>query len=313
MDALSPAVRDRLRAAALGAALGDALGMPLEFGPAQPLTALVREMHSGRLPAGSFTDDTEMALALAESLLAFNPLNPQDLADRFVSWLGHNPPDVGNQTYHILNRMRQGLDWEAASLESVQRNPNSSGNGSVMRCWPVALARCTQPQELIEESRLQSRVTHPAQDCEDACALVNMMIRELAFGASPQQALDSALEAVSVSAQALEMLRRAPQQPREAVANSGWVLHTLESAVWGLMTTHSFEEAVVQVANLGGDADTAAAVTGALAGAAYGLDAVPPRWRNALCGEWPLDSGQIWDAPRLLRLADDLLALNAPA
>ncbi len=313
MDALSPAVRDRLRAAALGAALGDALGMPLEFGPAQPLTALVREMHSGRLPAGSFTDDTEMALALAESLLAFNPLNPQDLADRFVSWLGHNPPDVGNQTYHILNRMRQGLDWEAASLESVQRNPNSSGNGSVMRCWPVALARCTQPQELIEESRLQSRVTHPAQDCQDACALVNWMIRELAFGASPQQALDSALEAVSVSAQALEMLRRAPQQPREAVANSGWVLHTLESAVWGLMTTHSFEEAVVQVANLGGDADTAAAVTGALAGAAYGLDAVPPRWRNALRGEWPLDSGQIWDAPRLLRLADDLLALNAPA
>ena len=313
MDALSPAVRDRLRAAALGAALGDALGMPLEFGPAQPLTALVREMHSGRLPAGSFTDDTEMALALAESLLAFNPLNPQDLADRFVSWLGHNPPDVGNQTYHILNRMRQGLDWEAASLESVQRNPNSSGNGSVMRCWPVALARCTQPQELIEESRLQSRVTHPAQDCQDACALVNWMIRELAFGASPQQALDSALGAVSVSAQALDMLHRAPQQPRAELKNSGWVLHTLESAVWGLMTTHSFEEAVVQVANLGGDADTAAAVTGALAGAAYGLDAVPPRWRTALRGEWPLDSGQIWDAPHLLRLADDLLALNAPA
>ncbi len=313
MDALSPAVRDRLRAAALGAALGDALGMPLEFGPAQPLTALVRELRAGRQPAGSFTDDTEMALALAESLLAFTPLNPQDLADRFVSWLGHNPPDVGNQTYRILNRMRQGLDWEAASRDSLQRNPNSSGNGSVMRCWPVALARCTQPQELIKESRLQSRVTHPAQDCQDACALVNWMIRELAFGASPEQALDSALGAVSVSAQALDMLRRAPQQPREAVANSGWVLHTLESAVWGLMTTHSFEEAVVQVANLGEDADTAAAVTGALAGAAYGLDAVPPRWRNALRGEWPLDSGEIWDAPRLLRLADDLLALNAPA
>jgi len=313
VDALSPAVRDRLRAAALGAALGDALGMPLEFGPALPLTGLVREMRAGRLPAGSFTDDTEMALALAESLLAFNPLNPQDLADRFVGWLEHDPPDVGNQTYQILSRMRQGLDWEAASLESLQRNPNSSGNGSVMRCWPVALARCTQPQELMEESRLQSRVTHPAQDCQDACALVNVMIRELAFGASPVQALDSALEAVSVSAQALDMLRRAPQQPREAVANSGWVLHTLESAVWGLMTTHSFEEAVVQVANLGEDADTAAAVTGALAGAAYGLDAIPPRWRNALRGGWPLDSGEIWDAPRLLKLADDLLALNAPA
>jgi len=313
VEAVSSAVRDRLRAAALGAALGDALGMPLEFGPAQPLTALVREMHSGRLPAGSFTDDTEMALALAESLLAFTPLNPQDLADRFVDWLGHNPPDVGNQTYHILNRMRQGLDWEAASLESFQRNPNSSGNGSVMRCWPVALARCTQPQQLIADSRLQSRVTHPAQDCQDACALVNWMIRELAFGASPEQALDSALGAVSVSAQALEMLRRAPQQPCAELKNSGWVLHTLESAVWGLMTTHSFEEAVVQVANLGEDADTAAAVTGALAGAAYGLDAIPPRWRKALRGEWPLDSGEIWDAPRLLRLADDLLALNASA
>ncbi|MBU1749334.1 MAG: ADP-ribosylglycohydrolase family protein [Chloroflexi bacterium] len=88
---------------------------------------------------------------------------------------------------------------------------------------------------------------------------------------------------------------------------SGWVRHTLESAAWGLLTTDSFEEAVVQVVNLGNDADTAGAVVGALAGAAYGLAGIPARWREALRGEWPLRSGHIWRAGDLVTLADQLV------
>ena len=82
--------------------------------------------------------------------------------------------------------------------------------------------------------------------------------------------------------------------------------HTVESAIWGLLTTNSFDEAVVQVVNLGNDADTAGAVAGALAGAAYGLKAIPAAWRAALHGEWPLRSGERWDAARLVELADQL-------
>jgi ADP-ribosyl-[dinitrogen reductase] hydrolase len=94
------------------------------------------------------------------------------------------------------------------------------------------------------------------------------------------------------------------------LANSGWVRHTLESAVWGLLTTGTFEDAVVQVVNLGNDADTAGAVVGALAGAAYGLDAIPRRWRRALHGEWPLRSGKRWRERNLVELADRLARIE---
>jgi ADP-ribosylglycohydrolase len=94
---------------------------------------------------------------------------------------------------------------------------------------------------------------------------------------------------------------------RDELQNSGWVRHTLESAVWGLLTADSFEEAVVQVVNLGGDADTAAAVVGALAGAAYGIDTIPLRWREALQGEWLLRSGTHWRETDLIELADRLV------
>jgi ADP-ribosyl-[dinitrogen reductase] hydrolase len=102
------------------------------------------------------------------------------------------------------------------------------------------------------------------------------------------------------------VIRQAPERQREELLNSGWVRHTLESAVWGLLTTGSFEEAVVQVVNLGQDADTAGAVVGALAGAAYGLHAIPARWRAELHGEWPLRSGAHWTVSDLVDLADRL-------
>jgi ADP-ribosyl-[dinitrogen reductase] hydrolase len=103
-----------------------------------------------------------------------------------------------------------------------------------------------------------------------------------------------------------QAIEAAPAKRRDELPNSGWVRHTVESAVWGLLTTDSFEDAVVQVVNLGGDADTAGAVTGALAGAAYGLPAIPAAWRAALHGAWPLRSGSRWDAARLVALADQL-------
>ena len=104
--------------------------------------------------------------------------------------------------------------------------------------------------------------------------------------------------------------RRPRAKRRDELPNSGWVRHTVESAIWGLLTTSSFEEAVVQVVNLGNDADTAGAVVGALAGAAYGLQAIPAAWRAALHGEWPLRSGERWDAARLVALADQLAHLE---
>jgi ADP-ribosyl-[dinitrogen reductase] hydrolase len=301
----SAQLRDRARGCAVGAAVADALGMPLEFGPRQPAGRLVRDMQPGRLPAGTFTDDTEMALALADSHLHCRPLDPADLAQRFGLWLHARPPDVGTHTRHVLSRFLAGEPWEQA-VSAVQRaHPDSAGNGSIMRSWPVALAYWDDLEGLLAASRLQSRVTHPHPECQAASALVNGAVYHLLHGATPGQALSRALEVVGEPLRTVA--QDAPRRRREQLPNRGWVRHTVESAVWGLLTTGSFEEAAVQVVNLGQDADTAGAVTGALAGAAYGLGAIPGRWRQALQGEWPLGSGQRWQTRDLVRLADRLL------
>jgi ADP-ribosyl-[dinitrogen reductase] hydrolase len=303
-------LRNRLRGVAVGAAVGDALGMPLEFGDPIPPDRLVRTMGRGRLPAGTFTDDTEMALALADSLLEHaapgGALDAQNLAGHFVAWFRTNPPDIGNHTRAVLGRIARGENWLAASSAVSRENPYSAGNGSVMRCWPVALVRWDNLDALLAGSRLQSQVTHMHPECVAGCAFVNATIYFLARGVAALQAIVQAVELTQPPPGLREAIEAAPGKSREELKNSGWVRYTLESAVWGLLTTGSFEEAVVQVVNLGNDADTAGAVVGALAGAAYGLEAIPQAWREALRGEWPLGSGERCDAARLAALADRL-------
>lgn len=307
------ALLDRARGCAVGAAVGDALGMPLEFKPPRPLHGLAREMGEGRLPPGSFTDDTEMALALAESLIAHRPLDPDDLARRFVAWAETNPPDIGTHTRRVLSRIARGVPWREAVSAVQAANPDSAGNGSLMRCWPVALVYWQQPDALRAASILQSDVTHPHPDCAAACVFANSLIAALLRGAAPWDAFERALASTELASDFRAVIEAAPERAREELANSGWVRHTLESAIWGLLTTSSFEEAVVQVANLGDDADTAASVTGALAGAAYGLGTIPARWRDALRGAWPVGSDTIWSAADFVRLADRLVTLESAA
>lgn len=312
MSAPSDAVPlERARGCAVGAAVGDALGMPLEFNAPSPLNELVREMLPGRIPAGSFTDDTEMALALAESLLAQRPLDPDDLARRFAAWIERNPPDVGMHTRQVLSRVARGTPWHEAVTSVQAANPESAGNGSVMRCWPVALVYWRQPDALRAASSLQSEVTHPHRDCTAACSFVNTLIARLLTGESRETAFEQALASTDFASDFRQMIEVAPSRARGELANSGWVRDTVVSAVWGLLTTASFEEAVVQVANLGHDADTAASVVGALAGAAYGLNAIPARWRAALRGAWPLRSETMWSAEDFTRLADRLVSLES--
>ena len=182
-------IHDRIVGCAVGAAIGDALGMPLEFGPPRPVDALVRELLPGRLPAGSFTDDTEMALALAEGLLAHRPLDPADLAQRFVEWVRANPPDVGIHTRTVLSRIAAGQDWKHVMEAIHAEKPDSAGNGSVMRCWPVAVAYWDDLGQLLLDSRLQSQITHPHADCVSGSVFVNVTCYHLFRGDSHNQAV----------------------------------------------------------------------------------------------------------------------------
>jgi ADP-ribosyl-[dinitrogen reductase] hydrolase len=298
----------RLYGCAIGAALGDAFGMPLEFGPRQPPDRLVRELTAGRLPAGSITDDTEMALALAESLATHKPLDPADLAQRFLAWYHTHPADIGIHTAAVLCKVGAGMPWDQASVRTQAEDPENASNGSLMRCWPVALAYWDLPERLIEESTLQSRVTHAHPECVAACVFTNRIIAGLVNGATPQEAYQDALENVPLPAGLEDAVRAAPTRQRDELVNSGWVRHTLESAIWGLLSSQTFAEAVIQVANLGNDADTAASVTGALAGAAYGLEAIPVGWRRKLRGWWPPEAPREWQESEFIALVQKISA-----
>jgi len=299
-------LRERIAGVAVGAAIGDALGMPLEFGPPRPADQLVREMLPGRIPAGTFTDDTEMALALAKSLLTYRPLNPEDLVQRFVTWIESHPPDVGIHTASVLQRIASGEPWGTAVATVQLHNPDSAGNGSLMRCWPVALAYWDDLDRLVADSVLQSQVTHPHPECNAGSAFVNAAIFHLVHGLEPEAAIAHALDDADVPGALRTVIEAAPSKNRHNLPNSGWIRHTLESAVWGLLTTDTFEDAVVNVVNLGNDADTAGAVVGALAGATYGLNAIPQRWKAALRGEFPLGSGRQWRVTDFIALAETL-------
>jgi ADP-ribosyl-[dinitrogen reductase] hydrolase len=280
--------------------------MPLEFGLASPPDDLITSMRPGRLPAGSFTDDTEMALALAESLLAMRKLDPADLARRFADWYRRNPPDVGIHTSSVLHRICTGEPWQEAARGVQAKEPSSAGNGSIMRCWPVAISAWQNQNAILEFSRLQSQVTHPHEECTAGCVFVNDMLYHLIQGKSLYESYETALQEIELPQGLAQTIRLAPHRKREELRNTGWVRHTVESALWGLLNTYSFEDALIQVINLGADADTAGTVAGALAGAAYGLEAIPSAWKKALRGEWPLKTGKFWSVKELIALADNL-------
>jgi ADP-ribosyl-[dinitrogen reductase] hydrolase len=283
--------------------------MPLEFKPARPLARLEREMIGGRLPAGSFTDDTEMALALAESLLAHCPLDPVDLAERLLAWYQAGPEDVGGQTHRVMEGLAHGLSWQEAAAAAQRMWEVAAGNGAVMRCWPVTLAHHHDRYALLADSCLQTRLTHPYHECVGGGAYINVAAYELLHGATPADAVACALEVDVLREPLRTMIETAPGRQRGELPNTGWVRHTVINATWALLTTNTFEEALVQAVNLGEDADSTGAVTGMLAGAAYGLEAIPDRWREALRGAWPIGHGKVWREADFVSLADQLVRL----
>lgn len=300
-------LQQRARACALGAAIGDALGMPLEFCQPSSIDSLVVDMLPGRLPAGSFTDDTEMALSLAESYRNKNPLDMDDLTYRFSLWHQTNPPDIGIQTRKALTKYEETKDWQSVSHWLRENLPDAAGNGSVMRCWPAALINWNDEQKLISESSMQSLITHPNPDCISACVFVNGWIRQSILGMPLIQGFHYALERSELAEDFKQLLLNARHQPRNQIRNSGWVRHTLEAVVWGLLSTSSFEECLIQIINLGNDADTSASIAGAIAGAAFGIHKIPEHWMNKIRGEFPVNSNIFWSAVDFIRLSDELI------
>ena len=200
--------------------------------------------------------------------------------------------DIGIHTSQVLGMIDRGTPWQEAAQRVQDSDPENASNGSLMRNWPLALARWQQSDLLTEESRLQSMLTHTHPDCVNACVLINRILFELIHRPAeipPDQAMreavSAALAVMDLDPDLRILVELAGVRSRETLANTGWVRHTLESALWSVLTTRSFEEALVQAVNLGDDADTTGSVAGVIAGALYGFNASPPGGKRSLRGE----------------------------
>jgi ADP-ribosyl-[dinitrogen reductase] hydrolase len=274
--------------AIVGLAVGDALGAPFEFRRrtqiAQPLPAF--EIGWMGLPPGTWTDDTAMARNLWGSLIAHGgALVPDDVLARHQAWLATGPPDVGNQTRAALVEHSRGVP-EAARAVFERRGPEvSAGNGSVMYCAPLGVARSRDPEPLLDEAPALSRVTHWDGRCQTACLAVTWAAAALVRGEDPEGAVRSALAVIEgrEGGEELEYLVVESGRARPLDGpDMGFTLFTAGIALQVAGEGLGFEEGLRHVVSLGGDTDTNAAVTGALLGAAHGVDAIPEAWRSAL-------------------------------
>jgi ADP-ribosyl-[dinitrogen reductase] hydrolase len=287
-------IRERYRGCLLGLAAGDALGTTLEFkrpGTFKPLTDMVGggPFH---LAPGQWTDDTSMALCLAESLIEKKGFDPVDQLERYVEWWerGHMSStgrcfDIGNATVGALERFIRTREAYCGSTD-----PQVAGNGSIMRLAPVPMFFAGKPAEAIRVAAESSRTTHATPTAVDGCCYLAAVIVGALRGAGKEELLSELycpIEgywkvnplAPEIHEVASGSFRR--KEPPE-IKGTGYVVRSLEAALWAFHKSGSFREGCLLAANLGDDADTTAAVYGQIAGACYGESGIPKEWIEKL-------------------------------
>lgn len=324
-----PPSQERSRGALLGLAVGDALGATLEFSEprAPPFPTLATGPHRDivgggpfRLVPGQVTDDTQMACCLAASLRARGRFDLDDVAGRYVAWQEH-AFDIGVQTAAALNAVREGTPPARAGFELWSRAPQlPAGNGSLMRTAPIAVL--LGDEEARRAAALaDSALTHYDPRCRLACAAFDAAVafalrgsatpgtardaaaRELGLAAAALRAEGCEASSVDAAARALEEdLALASRDDPQLLGPElhlhraqGFVRVAFRLAFWELLHAPSFEDALVDAVNRGGDADTNGAITGALLGALHGESAIPARWRDAVLRAVPREEGPLRD------------------
>ncbi|TCM87455.1 ADP-ribosyl-[dinitrogen reductase] hydrolase [Rhodovulum steppense] len=269
-----PDVEDRALAAYLGLAIGDALGATVEFMTAREIAAqhgVHREITGGgwlKLAPGQVTDDTEMALALGRSLLRAGRFDARDLCEEFAAWLATGPADVGNTCRRGIRRFMRNGTVKGGFAEG------DAGNGAAMRVLPVALATLDDPSRAEDWTLAQARTTHHHPLSDAACLALVRMVHALLDG--------QGREAVRAEAEALVGRHRAFRFAPYLGQSSPFIVDTIQTVMHHYLGAESFEDALVATVNEGGDADTTGAIAGMLAGATWGMAAIPARWLTVL-------------------------------
>ena len=279
----------RARGALMGLVVGDAVGTTNEFQPAgsfEPITDMVGGGVFGLEP-GQWTDDTSMALCLADSLLAQGRYDSFDVMERYDRWHKEGYRSSTGTCFDIGNQVTCSL-WDFREQQRVPTSAErttSAGNGAIMRLAPVVIAgfESRDPREVVETARLSARETHFSVEAEAATEVFAALLVGALLGWSPQQLMD--VSWASTGAAFDEMAARAISPDPQVRASweaetSGYIVNGLRLAVHGLLDFPSFKDATLAISNMGGDSDTNAAIYGQLGGAFYGIEGIPASWRE---------------------------------
>jgi len=284
----------RARGALLGLVAGNQLGVPTEhLGTPDAIRQAFPNGVTDLAPPpknSPYDDDAAMALLLGESLLASNGFDANDVARRWAKWMKVDGRGIGMTTRRALTLIDRGKEpFEAGRLANQENPGRSAGNGSVMRCVPVALRYHNDPDRLIRVSTQQAAITHSDERCTWGAAVVNLAVRELLHGNI--YFVDEVLHRMGDRAPRVlrDAIHRVPREsevdlPIVRQGEAGYVVHCIEIAFWFVTHDRSLEESLIYLAQAGGDTDTNAAVAGALLGARHGEVALPPRWMDQITG-----------------------------
>ena len=279
-------LRDRFRGALCGLAVGDAVGTTVEFRPRgtfSPVTDLVGGGPFTLLP-GQWTDDTSMALCLAASLVERGDFDLRDQMDRYVAWWKHGYMsstgvcfDIGVTTSAALQAYVRSQDPLSGSTD-----PRSAGNGSLMRLAPVPLFYYPDRAAAIAHSGESSRTTHAAPECVDACRYFALLLCRALAGLDKDAVLATDLDELAGLPLAPKIAAIAAggyrAKPHDRIVGNGYVVNSLEAALWCFAHSDTYRDAILLAVNLGDDADTTAAICGQIAGAYYGASGIPADW-----------------------------------
>lgn len=281
-----PTLEERYRGCLAGLACGDAVGTSVEFMPRGSFEPVL-DMRGGGpfgLAPGQWTDDTSMALCLAESLLTKGGFDAHDQMTRYLNWWQWGYLSSTGDCFDIGITVRQALGRFQATGEPFAGSvdPQTAGNGSLMRLAPVVMYFHPAVDKVLEFSAQSSRTTHAAPEAVECCRLLGLLISR-AFSGMPKDELLHVDPAQFSEAKVLALAARSyAGKGRDEVTGSGYSIASLEAALWCFANNCDFESTILAAANLGNDADTTAAIAGQLAGAYYGVRQIPSGWMAQL-------------------------------
>ncbi len=278
----------------MGLAAGDAVGTTLEFRPPGSFQPIDDMIGGGpfHLDPGQWTDDTSMALCLAASLIETGSFDPKDQMQRYVRWWEEGYMSSTGTCFDIGNTISDAI-WrfmDAGVPYAGSIDPFSAGNGSLMRLAPVPMYYAGDAEEAIGKSADSSRTTHGAREAVDACRYFGGLLVSALNGVNKETLLSASFSPVqglwerSPLAEKVAKVAAGSFQHREPpeIRGTGYVVDSLEAALWAFYKSQNFREGTLLAANLGDDADTTAAIYGQIAGAHYGATAIPSEWRKLL-------------------------------